>query len=151
MGVKPLEPSELVVKFRPGLRIAVWQIDAAHQNAADRSFDIPRLCVHSVASKGCPRQDRLSPARKNGNAIPRLLSFPDRGISRTLKPRLRKRLVSAFEFLETNNVGPGRLQPAQQVWQPPVDVVDVESCDLHAARVNALRTESAELPCSRKS
>jgi len=40
--------------------------------------------------------------------------------------------VGRLELLQAGDVGPRRLEPLQQVRQPPVHVVDVEGRDLHA-------------------
>jgi hypothetical protein len=45
---EPLEPGELVVEFRAGLRIAVWKIDASNQYAFDGCLDIARLAIIGV-------------------------------------------------------------------------------------------------------
>jgi hypothetical protein len=39
--------------------------------------------------------------------------------------------VRGFEFLKAHNVGLGLAEPVQQVAQAPIDVVDVETGDLH--------------------
>src|ERR1700736_3981883 len=76
MRFEPLEPVELVVEFRPGLRIAVRQIDAGNDDAFDRGLDIARLAVGGVAGKLRPDQHRFGLPRQDGDAVPGLLSAP---------------------------------------------------------------------------
>jgi hypothetical protein len=42
----------------------------------------------------------------------------------------------SLEFLEANNVWLSFAEPSQEVFQPLVDVVDVESDDLHCSGLN---------------
>jgi hypothetical protein len=48
--------------------------------------------------------------------------------------RFGKRALLRLEFLQAHHVGSRIRQPRQQIRQPPVDVVDVESGDLQDAR-----------------
>jgi hypothetical protein len=43
----------------------------------------------------------------------------------------RKISVGRFQFLQSDDVRLRGAQPSQQVRQAPVDIVDVERCDLH--------------------
>jgi hypothetical protein len=60
------------------------------------------------------------------------LATQDRAVAGLLDRGKRKICVGRFQFLQGNDVGSCGAQPAQQVGQPPVDVVDVEGGDLHA-------------------
>ena len=62
------EPGKLVVEFRPGLRIAVRQIDAADNNAINRSLDVTALLVRKSPGSSsrltwisCPRDKMATP------------------------------------------------------------------------------------------
>ena len=47
VGDQALEPGELVVEFRAGLRIAVRQVDGADQDAVDSGLDVAALPVRA--------------------------------------------------------------------------------------------------------
>src|SRR4051812_38768384 len=64
--------------------------------------------------------------------------MPYRVIPGPLDGVSRERLVCAFQLLQAGNVRSACFQPMQQVWETPVDVVDVEGSDLHRARQPAL-------------
>ena len=49
MRHKSLQPGELVVEFRPRLRIAVWPIERCDEHAVDRSLDIAALFVSRIS------------------------------------------------------------------------------------------------------
>ena len=52
----------------------------------------------------------------------------------------------SLEFLETNHVWFGFLEPRQEVLQPLIDVVDVEGSDFHCAAplsINGIRKREA--------
>ena len=51
----------------------------------------------------------------------------------------RKIGVGRFQLLQANHVGLGGAQPAQQVGQPPVDVVDIECRNLHVQTEGMIR------------
>jgi len=61
-----LEPFQLVVEFRSGLRIAVRQIEACDQDAVDRGLEVARLGVPGIAGQrvrvttGSPPRDRMA-------------------------------------------------------------------------------------------
>ena len=135
VGLQAPEPGQLVVEFRPGLRIAVGQIDAADQDAADGGLDVARLIILRIAGQGGPRHDRLRSPRQDGDAVPGPLPAPHGVISGPPDRIGRKLRVGAFEFLQADDVGLRALEPVQQVGQAAVDVVDVEGRDLHPGRV----------------
>lgn len=68
---------------------------------------------------------------ENGDTVPRLLTMPDRGIARFGDIALREALLRRFQFLQTDNVGLGFLEPAQQQRQPAVHAIHVVGRDLH--------------------
>ena len=75
------EPFELVVEFRAGLRVAVRQVDAAHDDPIDCGFDVARLAIVAVAGQLGPDQHRIGISRQDRDAIPGLLSTPDRAVA----------------------------------------------------------------------
>ena len=52
MRAQSLEPVELVVEFRSGLRIAVRKVNAGDDDAFDRRLDIARFLIVAIAGKG---------------------------------------------------------------------------------------------------
>jgi hypothetical protein len=126
-----LEPFEFVVEFRPGLRIAIGQINAADHDTADRCFDVTRLRVSGVAGQGGLRHNRFTVARQDGDAVPGLLAAPDRVVASLAQRRHREVGIGTFELLQAHDVRPGFLQPSQQVGQPAIDVVDIEGGNFH--------------------
>src|SRR5215212_9373927 len=128
---KTLEPSELVVELRPGRRIAVRQIEAADDDAANCRLDITALRVLEVARQATPGLGRVGPAREDCDAIPTLLAVPDRAVARVTKRRNREPLLRGLQFLQADDVWRGLGEPAQEYRQAPVDAVDVEGSDLH--------------------
>ena len=85
MRGKTLEPSKLVIKFRPWLRIAVRQVDRGNEHALHSRLDVPALGVGGIARQLRPRDDRVGALREDRNAIPALLSAPRRAVARRLK------------------------------------------------------------------
>ena len=160
MRPQPPEPVELVIEFRPGLRIAVRQIDAGDDDAVDGGLDVARLVILAVAGQGRPGQHRLGVPRQDGDAVPGLLPAPHRAVAGFLDRGSREIGVGRFQFLQGNDIGPGGAQPLHEVRQTPVDVVDVEGCDLHGLmalqagraggrtrRAERLRSPASRRPC----
>ena len=130
------EPVELVVEFRSRLRIAVRQIDAGDDDAVDGGFDIARFVVVGIAGQGGADQHRLGLARQDGDAVPGFLAAPHRAVAGLADRIDRKVGVGGFQFLQRDGIGFCRTQPAQQVRQAAIDVVDVEGGDFHARRLS---------------
>src|SRR3954469_8941891 len=149
MSLQALEPSELVVELRAGLRIAVGQVDAADEHTIDRRFDVAALRVAGVARQSRARQDGFLAARENGDAVPGFLPAPHRAIARLAERIDGKFRVGGLELLQAGDVGPRRLEPLQQVRQPPVHVVDVEGRDLHTGTTPLSRARPTQ--CIRSS
>jgi hypothetical protein len=84
---QPVEPAQLVVEFWARRRIAVRQIEASDQDAADRRFDVPACRRDRPASRGgsrpAPRRERGSPRRSSSSARAR----PRRTRRRGARPR----------------------------------------------------------------
>jgi hypothetical protein len=67
-------------------------------------------------------------------ATPACLAAAHRMITRVPDCLRRKLGVPAFEFLKAYDVGLRFAEPVQQVRQATVDVVDIETSDLHQFR-----------------
>ena len=61
MADQPLDPGELVVEFRSGLRVAVRRVERGDQHAVDRGLDVAALRVVRIARQLGARHDRLAP------------------------------------------------------------------------------------------
>ena len=133
MRQQALHPGELVGKFRAWLGIAVRRIERGHKHAVDRGLDVSALTVGWVAGEPIARQDGLSVAGKDGDAVPRFLTAPDRTVAGLLDCFFREVAVSRLQLLKRDDVRLGRLEPRQKIGEALVDIVDVEGRDLHAA------------------
>ena len=130
VGVQALQPSELVIEFGTGLRVSVRSVDRGDEHAVDGRLEIAALPIGGVAWQVHASHNRR-PSREDRHAVPALLAAPYRMITR-LPDCLRRELgVRGFEFLKAHDVGLGFAKPVQQVRQATVDVVDVETGDLH--------------------
>ena len=67
---EPLHPGELEFEFRPRLGIAVGRIERANQHAVDSRLDVAALRVGGVTGQRGVRDDRLTAASKDGDAVP---------------------------------------------------------------------------------
>jgi hypothetical protein len=130
MVIQALEPSELVMEFRAGLGVSIGSVDRGDEQAVDGRLEIAALPIEGVAWQVHASHDR-SPSRKYRHAVPAPLAAAYRMITR-LPDCLRRKLgVRGFEFLKAHDVGLGFAKPVQQVRQSAVDVVDIETGDLH--------------------
>ena len=93
MALQPREPVELVVEFRPRLRIAVRQVDAGNDDAADGGFDVARIVIAAVAGQRVADQDRPG-LRQDRNAVPGLLPAPERVVAGLRELAMRKVVVT---------------------------------------------------------
>ena len=132
MRDQPVEPCELVVEFRAGLRVTVRSIEASDENAVDRSLDVAALVILRIAGQRVARQHGLHAAREDRHPIPRFLATPNRLVTGPAHGISGKIRVGALELLQAHDVRPRGAQPGGEVRQPLVDVVDVEGRDLHA-------------------
>src|SRR5215469_11612631 len=96
---KALDPTELVFEFRSRRRIPVGEIKTADLDVIDHRLDIPAVRVFRIAGQTPPSLNWSLAARKNRNAIPALLTMPDRSVSRVANRNLRKVLLRRFQFL----------------------------------------------------
>src|SRR5690606_7335060 len=128
---EPLEPCELVVELRPGLRIAVRQIQRRDDEPLRPRLDVAAVRVVRIARDASPALDGLLALREDRDAVPRALAVPDRAVAEGLDRLDRKRLVRRFQLLEAGDVGRFLLEPLEETGQPGAYAVDVERCDLH--------------------
>ena len=130
---QPLEPRELVVELRSGLRIAVRQVDSRRRRGPSTSrFEVARL--RSSSSPGKPRRSshRLLASREDGDAVMRALAVPDRAVACVLDRVRRKLVVAGLDLLQADDVGARLVEPLEQPRQPAVDAVDVVGRDFQA-------------------
>ena len=128
---EPLHPGELIFEFRPRLRVAVRRIERGNQHAVDRRLDIAALRISGVAGQLGTRDDGLTIATQDGDAVPRLLPAPNGAITGLFDCRDWKFGICRLQLLKAGNVRPGLAQPAAEIGKPLVDVVDIEGGDLH--------------------
>src|SRR2546421_12843597 len=76
-----LEPRQLVIELRTGLRVAVRQIEAGDDNAVHRSFDITALVVGGIAGQPAANLHRLAALGEDRHAVPGALTVPDGAVS----------------------------------------------------------------------
>src|SRR6202030_3564766 len=97
------------------------------------ALEIPALPIGGVAWQVHASHNR-SPLRKNRHAVPAPLAAAYRMIAR-LPDCLRRELgVRSFDSLKAHDVGLSVAKPVEQVRQATVDVVDIETGDLHRFR-----------------
>jgi hypothetical protein len=133
VGVQALEPGELVIEFGTGLGVSIGSVNRGDEQAVNGRLEIAALPIGVVAWQVHASHNRR-PSRKNRHAIPAPLAVAYRMISR-LPDCLRRELgVRGFDFLKAHDVGLGFVKPVQQVRQATVDVVDIETGDLHRLR-----------------
>ena len=133
MGVQALQPSEFVIEFGTGLGVSIGSVDRGDEHAVDGRLEIAALPIGGVAWQVHASHNR-SPSRENRHAVPAPLAAAYRMIAR-LPDCLRRELgVRGFELLKAHDVGLGFAEPVQQVRQATVDVVDIETGDLHRFR-----------------
>ncbi|MNF01894.1 hypothetical protein D3C80_2009590 [compost metagenome] len=64
------EPAQLVIELGPGLRVAVRQVQARHQHAMYRRFQIAALAVILHAWQAAANLQRIAAPSQNGHAVP---------------------------------------------------------------------------------
>ena len=127
---QPLEPAQLVVELRSGLRVAVGQVEAPDDEVAHLGLDVAAVIVVGVAGQRATDLDGRGALRQDRDAVPGTLSVPDRVVARGADVEDREPLAHGLEFLQAGDVGLLALEPAEQVWQPGADAVHVEGGDL---------------------
>ena len=88
--LQALEPSELVVEFRPRLRIAVRQVDRGDDGTPDRRLDESALYIVGIARQLRPRHDRLCAPGEDRDPVPAFLSAPCRALSASLASGMKR-------------------------------------------------------------
>src|ERR1700761_8322980 len=118
--LKALEPLKLVVEFRAGRGIAIWKIKAADKETVHRSLDVATVRVVRVAWKTSPSEKRFRVSCQNGNAVPALLTIPDRSVASLLDGLMWKFVVRRLQFLQAHDIRTIFGKPAQQDLEPAV-------------------------------
>src|SRR2546426_8026902 len=126
-----LEPRQLVIELRPGLRIAVRQIQAADDDPLHRRLQIAALLVLRIARQLAPAHDRVRALREDRHPVPRLLPPPQRPISRIADRLDRQARLGRLQLLQADDIRRFFLQPLQQMLKPRGYAVHVESRELH--------------------
>jgi hypothetical protein len=137
VGVQALQPGELVIEFRAGLGVSIGSVDRCDEQAVDGRLEIAALPIGGVAWQ-VHASDNRRPPRKNCHAIPAPLPAAYRMIAGLADCLCWELSVRGLDFLKTHNVGIGFAKPVQQVRQATVDVVDIETGDLHRFRTGAI-------------
>jgi hypothetical protein len=91
------------------------------------------LRIGLITRQHCVSDDRLSRARKDGNAVPGLLPAPHGVVTGFLDYHGREFRVCRLHLLKAGHVGARVAQPRQEIFEPLVDVVDVEGGDFHGS------------------
>jgi hypothetical protein len=128
---QPPEPSQLVVEFRPGLRVTVRQIDRPNDEPVDRRFQIPAMSVVRIVRQPAPSFQWLSPLRKDRDTVEPLLPMPYRPVTRALDRELGKRSVRSLQLLQADDIRTEFFEPLEKSWQSTRDAVDIEGGDFH--------------------
>jgi hypothetical protein len=139
MTDEALEPRHLVVELRPGLRVAVGQVQASEQHTLDGRFDITRLPVRRVAGQGPPHRNRIRPTRKQRHAVPAALAHHHAAVPCRLERRSGELILGRLQLLQRHDVGPRGVQPRQKQRLSLADVVDVPGGDAHPRHTKAGR------------
>jgi hypothetical protein len=124
------QPSQLIRKFGPRLRIAVRGVDRGDDDAIHCRLDVTALVVLRIAGQLATGQDRSS-ASEDRDPIPALLAAPHGLVSRISQGLGRKVRIGRFQFLQVHDVRRRRIQPSEEVRKPLSNVIDVEAGDLH--------------------
>src|SRR3989454_11342207 len=127
-----LEPRQLVIELRPGLRIAVRQIRAADDDPLPRRLKITALLVLRTARQLALAHARVRALREDRPPFPRLLPPPQRPISRIADRFDRQPRLGRLQLLQADDIRRFFLQPLQQMLEPRGYAVHVESRELHS-------------------
>jgi hypothetical protein len=73
----------------------------------------------------------LVTTRKNGYAVPALLTMPDGTVACFVYGGFGKLFLRCFKFLQAYNIGCGFVQPAKENREAAMDAVNIVGCDLH--------------------
>src|SRR3954464_7131312 len=125
MRVEALEPGELVVELRSGLRIAVGQICGSHDQPLDLCLEITRLQIALIPRQPAANLYRPLALGEDRDAVMGALAGPERALACLFHRPRRASLVGRFDSLKATDGGPPLVEPLQQPRQPAVDAVDV--------------------------
>ena len=131
MRYEALEPRELVVELGPGLGVAIWKVDRRHDQAPDRSFQIPGLRIGGITRQTAPNLARRLISREDRHPVVRTLSVPHGAVSRVGEGTRRKFGVVGLELLQADHIRARFCKPFEQARQAAVDPVDVVCGDSH--------------------
>src|SRR5258705_8162750 len=151
MGDEAVEPGELVVEFRTGLRVAVWRIERGDDYAVHCRLDVAALRVVRVAGQDVAGDDRGRIAGEDGNAVPGLLAAPNRLVAGALDRGGGEFAIGRLQLLQADDIGRGLAEPRQKIGQPPPDVVDVEAGDFHQGFLTETACATSRTETSRMS
>jgi hypothetical protein len=133
MFPQPFEPAQLVIEFRARRRVAVRQIEASHDQAIGRRFDVAAVYVVWIARQAAADQRRLAGALQDRHPVPGFFPMPNGAITSRADRGCRKFLVGRFEFLQARDIRRGVPEPIKQIGEASVDAVDVVGRDPHAS------------------
>src|SRR5688572_30416411 len=129
MANEALEPRELVIELRTGLRITVWQIKAAHKNSVYGPLDVAAVRILVAARQLAACFDGLTAAGQDGHTVPGFLPVPHSVVTSRVDGHHREHIIGRLQLLEADDVRLFALQPLEKVPEPRADSVDVESGD----------------------
>jgi hypothetical protein len=131
--VESVEPLELVVELRSRGGVSVGQVEAADGNAGYDGPDIAAVDVVGIARQAAVGLLGLFAPSEDGDAVPRLLTVPDRFLARVADGVDRKLLVDRLQLLQAGDVGLRGCEPVKEHGEAGVDAVDVVGGDFHGA------------------
>src|SRR3954463_1669675 len=105
MRVEALEPGELVVELRSGLRIAVGQICGSHDQPLDLCLEITRLQIALIPRQPAANLPGPLALGEDRAAVRGALAVPERAIACLFQRPRRASLVGRLDFLPANDVG----------------------------------------------
>jgi hypothetical protein len=103
------------------------------QDSIHSRLDVARLAILRIARQARAGQHRIAVSREDRHAVPGTLALPDCAIAERSKGMRGKFSLLGLEFLQANDVWFSFGEPSHQVFQPLVDVVDVEGDNLQPA------------------
>src|SRR5262249_19303345 len=122
---------ELVFEYCPRPRVAIRCIECSDEHTVDGCLDVAALRIDGITRKCRARDNRLTAARKNSDAVPRFLSSPDAALACPFDGGLGAFRVRCLQLLQADHVRLRILKPRNEVVKTLVDIVDVEGGDLH--------------------
>jgi hypothetical protein len=105
-------------------------VQAADQNPCNCSFNVAALSIRWIAWPRTARHDGIRSASQDCDPVPTALALPHSPVPDIAQGSFGEVRLARLQFLQTNHVRLGLVQPIQQMRKPPVDVVDIEGGDL---------------------